>query len=82
MLGYAAFLRVLHYYTQPWYYITLVAFAGCALDVLFGSWPDAAKFRIPFVLRSIRVADRALPSLPGCRLRLGAKCGHAIRIST
>ena len=54
--AYAGFLRALNYYTQPWYYITLVAFAACALDVLFGAWPGAAKLQISLVLRSVRLA--------------------------
>ncbi len=44
--GYAAFLRVLNYYTQPWYYITLAVFAACALDVLFGAWPPITRFAV------------------------------------
>ena len=57
VVGYAAFLRMLHYYTQPWYYITLVAFAACALDVVFGAWPIAARHRtLPLLLRSGRLA--------------------------
>lgn len=57
VIGYAAFLRMLHYYTQPWYYIALLAFAACALDVLFGVWPNSANHRIlPLFLRSSRVA--------------------------
>jgi hypothetical protein len=56
VFGYAAFLRMLHYYTQPWYYITLVAFAACALDVVFGAWPMAAKYRaLSLILRSGRL---------------------------
>ncbi len=34
--GYASFLNVLNYYTQPWYYITIVAFAACLIDIVFG----------------------------------------------
>jgi hypothetical protein len=57
VVGYAAFLRMLHYYTQPWYYITLVAFAACSLDVVFGGWPIAARHRtLPLFLRSGRLA--------------------------
>ncbi|HEX7517162.1 MAG TPA: hypothetical protein VF345_07730 [Chthoniobacterales bacterium] len=57
VVGYAAFLRMLHYYTQPWYYITLIAFAACALDVVFGAWPIAARHRgLPLLLRSGRLA--------------------------
>jgi hypothetical protein len=57
IVGYAAFLRMLHYHTQPWYYITLAAFAACALDVVFGAWPIAARHRaLPLLLRSSRLA--------------------------
>jgi hypothetical protein len=57
VVGYAAFLRMLHYYTQPWYYITLIAFAACALDVVFGGWPIAVRHRtLPLLLRSGRLA--------------------------
>jgi hypothetical protein len=52
VVGYAVFLRMLHYYTQPWYYITLVSFAACALDVVFGAWPIARFGRLPLFLRS------------------------------
>jgi hypothetical protein len=57
VIGYAAFLRTLHYYTQPWYYITLVAFAALALDVVFGAWPITARPQVlPLLLRSGRLA--------------------------
>lgn len=57
VIGYAVFLRMLHYYTQPWYYITLLALAACALDVVFGAWPVAAGSRtLPALLRSGRLA--------------------------
>ncbi len=56
VVGYAAFLRMLHYYTQPWYYITLAAFAAAALDVVFGAWPSGARHQaIPLLLRSGRL---------------------------
>jgi uncharacterized membrane protein len=56
VIGYAIFLRALHYYTQPWYYVTLVAFAACALDVVFGAWPIAAQHRlVPLLLRGTRI---------------------------
>ncbi len=51
--GYAGFLRVLNYWTQPWYYITLVAFTACLLEILFGAWPATDKSRI--ALRSVRL---------------------------
>jgi hypothetical protein len=52
--SYAAFLRVLNYWTQPWYYITLAAFSACLLEVLFGAWPATSKSGI--VLRVVRLA--------------------------
>ena len=52
--SYAGFLRVLNYWTQPWYYITLAAFSACLLEVLFGAWPATSKSRI--TLRSVRLA--------------------------
>lgn len=56
VVGYAAFLRALHYYTQPWYYITLVAFAACALEVVFGAWPLTPKPQVlPLLLRRSRL---------------------------
>jgi hypothetical protein len=58
--AYAGFLRALNYYTQPWYYITLVAFAACALDVLFGSRPNHASPQLPIVVGSVRLVAAAL----------------------
>jgi hypothetical protein len=52
--GYAGFLRVLSYWTQPWYYITLAAFVACVLEILFGAWPGTNKSRI--ALRVVRLA--------------------------
>jgi hypothetical protein len=57
IIGYAVFLRMLHYYTQPWYYITLVAFAACALEVVFGAWlVTARRPTLPLFLQSGRLA--------------------------
>jgi hypothetical protein len=59
--AYAGFLRILNYYTAPWYYITLAAFAACALDIVFGAWPIAAKLQVlPLVLRGARLAAALL----------------------
>jgi len=52
---YAGFLWGLKYYTQPWYYITLVAFAACALDVVFGAWPYTGKLGLRFLLPLVRL---------------------------
>jgi hypothetical protein len=42
---YAGFLRALNYYTQPWYYITIVAFAACTIDLVFGGWSESLILR-------------------------------------
>jgi uncharacterized membrane protein len=56
VIGYALFLRALQYKTQPWYYITVVAFVACAMDVLFGAWPLTTRCQVlPLLLRSVRV---------------------------
>ncbi len=53
--GYAAFLRMLNYYTQPWYYVTLAAFAACTLDVVLGAWPASGNRNFPaIILRCLR----------------------------
>lgn len=57
VVGYAVFLTALHYYTQPWYYITLVAFAACSLEILFGAWPRTGKPQVfSTLLRRSRLA--------------------------
>ncbi|MEP7248798.1 MAG: hypothetical protein ABI787_03350 [Spartobacteria bacterium] len=47
VVAYTVFLRVLNYYTQPWYYIALVAFIACVLDILFAGWPTNGKRIFP-----------------------------------
>lgn len=56
VIGYISFLDVLNYYTAPWYYVALVAFTSCALDVLFGAWQQRANTEgsLSLVLRSAR----------------------------
>jgi hypothetical protein len=55
--AYAGFLQALNYVTQPWYYITLAAFAACTLDVVFGAWPAVATFYLlALLLRGLRIA--------------------------
>jgi Dolichyl-phosphate-mannose-protein mannosyltransferase len=44
VLGYAVFLRVLGYATQPWYYVLVIAFVATCLEIIFASfsrriWP-------------------------------------------
>jgi hypothetical protein len=43
-VGYAAFLRVLGYVTQPWYYVLIIALLGTCFEIIFGClsrriWP-------------------------------------------
>ena len=51
---YAAFLRALGYYTQPWYYITLALIVAFALDVVFGAWPSKTA-SLQISLRAVRL---------------------------
>jgi uncharacterized membrane protein len=37
IVAYTFFLKVLSYYTQSWYYITLAVFVACAADCILGS---------------------------------------------
>jgi hypothetical protein len=50
---YALFLRMLGYYTQPWYYITLAIVVALTLDVIFGAWPQTAA-PTQLALRAVR----------------------------
>jgi hypothetical protein len=56
VLSYTGFLRVLSYYTEPWYYITLAAFVACSLDILFGAWSNDNKLSLlNFLVRCLRL---------------------------
>jgi uncharacterized membrane protein len=39
IVGYAGFLRILSYVTQPWYYVVLLVFAAVCIETLLGSLP-------------------------------------------
>ncbi len=41
-ISYGVFLKVLNYYTQPWYYITILALAAACLDVICSGLIDRA----------------------------------------
>jgi hypothetical protein len=56
VIGYGGFLKLLNYETHPWYYITLVAFVACTLDVTFGVWSSAGKVHPLSSLRILRLA--------------------------
>jgi len=47
--GYAGFLRVLSYVTEPWYYLLFVVFAAVCLDFIFASLRPE---NLPVLLRS------------------------------
>jgi uncharacterized membrane protein len=47
--GYAGFLRVLSYVTEPWYYVLFVVFAALCLDFIFASLRTGS---LPILLRS------------------------------
>lgn len=47
--GYAGFLRVLSYVTEPWYYLLFVVFAALCLDFIFASLRTGS---LPVLLRS------------------------------
>jgi hypothetical protein len=49
VVGYAGFLRVLSYVTQPWYYVLFVVFAALCLDLIFASVRTGS---LPVFLRS------------------------------
>ena len=54
LASYMVFLRVLGYLTQPWYYITIVAFAAASLEMVFGAWPALPNLaRLPRPLIAI-----------------------------
>jgi hypothetical protein len=38
-VGYAGFLRILSYVTQPWYYVVLLVFAAVCIEILLASLP-------------------------------------------
>ncbi|MGI9088590.1 MAG: hypothetical protein ACR2HH_12755 [Chthoniobacterales bacterium] len=59
VLGYAIFLRVLSYPTQPWYYVAFVAFGATCLEIIFASLPPrtfVSGARLAFALLFIGCA--------------------------
>jgi hypothetical protein len=49
-LGYTVFLSILHFASQPWHFVTLIAVLAACLDAIFGSWQRGALFRIVLVI--------------------------------
>lgn len=49
VVSYATFLNALNYHTYAWYYITLVAFVACTMDVLLGAWWRRAALLRPII---------------------------------
>ncbi|MDQ6911798.1 MAG: hypothetical protein M3128_02870 [Verrucomicrobiota bacterium] len=61
VLGYGVFLRVLGYQTQPWYYITLMAFSALCFEIILARALLArALFALAFVGITFFPATRAL----------------------
>ncbi len=46
LMSYVAFLRTLHYFTQPWYYISMAAFAAAAFDVIYLTRSESDHSRV------------------------------------
>jgi hypothetical protein len=63
--SYAGFLKLLNYYTQPWYYLSLVTFIAVCLEPLL--WPKEKQ-----ILRPLRglfaLVFLALTALPAARI--------------
>ncbi len=54
--SYAIFLRSLHYVTQPWYYIALLAFVACALEIFFAGWMNSPRLNFAMRIGRLSVA--------------------------
>ena len=65
ILGYAGFLKLLNYYTQPWYYLSLITFVAVCIDPIL--WPKDIGLHPP--LRAGAAALLlALTAVPGSRI--------------
>ena len=53
--AYALFLLTLHYYTRPWYYITLGIVVAAGLEAIFGSSEFGLRPTLRLLLRALRV---------------------------
>src|SRR6185295_15415291 len=45
VVAYAGFLKLLNYFTQPWYYLSLVTFVAVCIDPIL--WPRQQRFHRP-----------------------------------
>jgi hypothetical protein len=92
--GYAGFLRVLSYVTQPWYYVVLLVFAAVCLEMLLASlpvkrwlWFARGGFALVFIATATFPAWRALQvrqtniDLIASKLESLAKDGDLILLS-
>ncbi len=69
-LGYAGFISVLGYLTQPWYYVAFVAFAATCIEmVLAGLWTNEWSLRLRAALALAIVAIGVFPAWQALHLR-------------
>jgi hypothetical protein len=54
--GSYAFLKILSYYTQPWYYLTLLCIVGVSLDVGFGSLVRSNAARLTRLVCAVSIS--------------------------
>jgi hypothetical protein len=60
VVGTYVFLHELSYYTQPWYYLTLLAIAGVCIDALFGAVIHTPALRIARLALALLLAGATL----------------------
>ncbi len=77
---YAMFLRVLSYYTQPWYYITLTILVACCLDILLGGSGGSNCRHDCWLAPRYSSASIRRSSFSGNTSRLGGDCLRGTRM--
>jgi hypothetical protein len=55
------FLRTLRYFTQPWYYLTLLALVGVCIDAVFGAVLQTPQLRMARLFAVLLIAGATLP---------------------
>jgi hypothetical protein len=69
--GLIFFLNQLSYYTQPWYYLSLLALVAVCIDTIFGALIHDRSARVArLVVVSVVAAASILPALRAVRMRL------------
>ena len=71
VVGIFLFLDVLSYYTQPWYYLTLLALTGVCVDSLLGALLNSPRARTARLVGALLITAATLfPALRSVRTRL------------